>query len=46
MLEERVAEEFAAFHGRFAPQFYRSEVRERSGRYLGGLMGSAERKNG
>src|SRR5215470_14514400 len=37
---------FAAFHARFAPFFYRREVRERSARYLRGLLGPVERKNG
>src|SRR2546427_8848736 len=39
-------ETFAAFHARFAPFFYRREVRERSARYLRGLLGPVERKNG
>jgi SRSO17 transposase len=39
-------EVFAAFHARFAPFFYRREVRERSARYLRGLLGPVERKNG
>lgn len=39
-------EAFAAFHARFAPFFARKEVRERSGRYLRGLLGPVERKNG
>jgi len=37
---------FAAFHARFAPFFYRREVRQRSARYLRGLLGPVERKNG
>ncbi len=37
---------FAAYHARFAPHFARSEARERSARYLCGLLGSVERKNG
>ena len=37
---------FAAFHARFAPFFYRQEVRDRSARYLRGLLGPVERKNG
>ena len=37
---------FAAFHARFAPFFYRREVRERSARYLRGLLAPVERKNG
>lgn len=32
-------------HERIASRFYRSEVRERSRRYLAGLMGRADRKN-
>src|ERR671937_1220258 len=39
-------EAFLAFHARFAPSFYRREVRERSARYLRGLLGPVERKNG
>src|SRR5919201_6925603 len=39
-------EAFMTFHGRFAPFFYRREVRERSARYLRGLLGPVERKNG
>ena len=39
-------EVFAAFHARFAPFFHRREVRERSARYLRGLLGPVERKNG
>lgn len=41
-----VPEAFAAFHARFAARFARAEVRERSARYLQGLLGPAERKNG
>ena len=37
---------FVSFHARFAPFFYRREVRERSARYLRGLLGAVERKNG
>ena len=37
---------FAASHARFAPLFYREEVRERSARYLRGLLSPVERKNG
>src|SRR5438045_2882848 len=36
----------AAFHARFAPFFFRAEVRERSRRYLQALLGPVERKNG
>src|SRR5918912_460154 len=39
-------EAFAAFHARFAPFFYRREVRERRARYLRGLLGPVERKTG
>jgi len=35
-----------ALHARIAPRFYRSEVRDRAKRYLLGLLGRAERKNG
>jgi hypothetical protein len=34
---------FVSFHARFAPFFYRREVRERSARYLRGLLGAVER---
>jgi SRSO17 transposase len=37
---------FAEFHARFAPYFYRAEVRERSRRYLRALLAPVERKNG
>jgi len=37
---------FARFHARFAPFFFRQEVRERSARSLRGLLGPIERKNG
>jgi SRSO17 transposase len=37
---------FDAFHARFAPYFRRAEARERSARYLRGLLGPVERKNG
>ena len=33
----------AAFHARFAPFFFRAEVRERSRRYLQALLGPVER---
>src|SRR5437870_6805611 len=39
-------EAFAAFHARFAPFFYRRDVPDRSARYLRGLLGPVERKNG
>lgn len=38
--------QFAAFHERFAPSFFRAEVRERSRRYLRALLDVVERKNG
>src|SRR5947208_1217808 len=37
---------FGAFHARFAPLFFRREARERSARYVRGLLGPVERKNG
>ena len=37
---------FAEFHARFAPYFFRAEVRERSRRYLRALLAPVERKNG
>jgi len=43
---ERWGERFGAFHARFAPFFYRQEVRERSARYVRALPGPVERKNG
>src|SRR5436305_14233852 len=43
---EQWAEDFEAFHARFAPYFFRSEVRARSAAYLRALLGSVERKNG
>ena len=36
----------AALHGRIAPRFGRPEVRARAGRYLAGLLGPVERRNG
>lgn len=42
---EQWADEFAAFHGRFAHLFSRSESREQSFKYLRGLLSPAERKN-
>jgi SRSO17 transposase len=36
----------AALHARIAPHFCRREARERSRRYLEGLLGHSERKNG
>ncbi len=35
-----------ALHARIAGRFARAEVRERAGRYLAGLVGRVERKNG
>lgn len=35
-----------ALHGRIAHRFHRAEVRERAKRYLTGLLGRVERKNG
>jgi SRSO17 transposase len=48
MVEEmdQTADLFAAFHARFAPFFFRAEVRKRSRRYLRALLGPIERKNG
>jgi SRSO17 transposase len=40
------AEDFAAFHARFASLFLRSESREQMRRYLRGLLASVARKNG
>lgn len=39
-------EELAALHARIAPRFARPEVRDRVGRYLAGLLGPVERRNG
>jgi SRSO17 transposase len=39
-------EQFAAFHARFAPFFFRAEVRERSRSYLRALLAPVDRKNG
>ena len=39
-------EELAALHQRIAPRFGRREVRARVGRYLSGLLGPVERRNG
>ena len=38
--------DLAALHGRIAARFQRPEVRERAGRYLSGLLGPVERRNG
>src|SRR5258708_4751611 len=47
---ERVGElgatELTALHARIAPRFGRSEMRRRARRYLAGLLGPVERKNG
>lgn len=43
---DRVADQFAAFHARFAPLFGRKEARRRSEQYLRGLLvQDAERRN-
>src|SRR5258708_3142308 len=39
-------EGLAAVHARIAPRFRRREARERAQRYLQGLLGRSERKNG
>lgn len=39
-------DELDAVQARIAPRFVRPEVRARSGRYLAGLLGSVERRNG
>ncbi len=39
-------DELAALHARIAPRFGRPEVRVRAGRYLTGLLGPVERRNG
>ncbi len=43
---ERWPDAFGELHGRVARRFLRPEVRERARRYLAGLLGSLERKNG
>jgi SRSO17 transposase len=43
---DHLAEAFAAYHARFAPLFFRAEVRARSRCYLHGLLAPVERKNG
>ncbi len=43
---DRWADSFAELHGRIAHRFARTEVRERVRRYLAGLLGRVERKNG
>src|SRR5438270_9264858 len=39
-------QELAVLHARIAPHFRRAEVRERARRFLEGLLGRVERKNG
>ena len=39
-------EDLEALHGRIAARFRRPEVRERAGRFLSGLLGPVERRNG
>ena len=56
VVQEEIAEQSLAvgrwsqrleeLHGRIAHRFARSEARERVRRYLSGLLGRAERKNG
>jgi len=43
---ERWPDALAALHARIAHRFTRSEARERAKRYLAGLLGRVERKNG
>ena len=43
---DTLADQLVAFHARFAKYFYRSEVRERSARYLRALLSPVPRKNG
>ena len=43
---DAMTEAFAAYHARFAPLFFRAEVRARSQRYLHGLLAPIDRKNG
>ncbi len=43
---ERWSDALAALHGRIAHRFARAEARERAQRYLAGLLGRVERKNG
>jgi SRSO17 transposase len=40
------AEDFEAFHARFAHLFARSEPREQAAKYMQGLLGPVKRKNG
>jgi SRSO17 transposase len=43
---ERWSDTLADLHARIAHRFTRAEVRARAGRYLAGLLGRVERKNG
>jgi SRSO17 transposase len=43
---ERWSDAWKELHARIAPRFARSEARERSGRYLAGLLERVPRKNG
>lgn len=43
---DTLAEQLVAYHARFAPYFYRAEVRERSARYIRALLSPLPRKNG
>lgn len=43
---DELADDFAAFHARFADLFAREEPRRRVKAYLRGLLGGAERRNG
>ena len=43
---DRWSDALAEVHGRIARRIARAEVRERVGRYLAGLLGRVERKNG
>ncbi len=43
---DALTDAFVTFHARFAPYFYRAEVRERSARYLRALVSPVQRKNG
>ena len=43
---ERWSDTLADLHARIAHRFARAEVRARAGRYLAGLLGRVERKNG
>lgn len=43
---DRFEADFQSFHARFADLFARSEPRDQAAKYLRGLMGGAERRNG